>query len=491
LKKKWAGFLLVSMCLTALFPADSLAVSSTNSAASSSVAETALKQLLDRMPQLQGFRIESKEEIPSGYQVYLEKGTKQVRLILDFETGAPKAIGLWETDKNNHSKDGSVHSMDDAALMQTAELFVQHLLGTQEHSYRAYEIVRDSETRVMVYRYVNGIRFDDDYVAIFFDPAGEVANGLLRRSSLYEDHIFPAPTGILDSTAAQQALFAHFRLQYRSVLEEQKLPLASHTGEPRAYLVYAPFLESPIDGLIDAKSGEVSPASELQRFAIQPKGSAPNLRTMEEASSFIQDGFGIDLSTSQTSTKKQNENLYFTWDQERNKIAGMTVHAQSGTLMRLELANPSTAQKLASYSAKEKILTTMALLFPQKNSEVFLEEVNKEPAAGAPWLYRMYENKHGVIVSDHYFEAALNDEVLIIKRYGLPQEHVPDHDNAVEPKLAYEAYLQVHPLELIYTTPTKGEKPILVYIPNGDRNVHIDAVTGKPVREANDKNDKK
>lgn len=486
MKKTWTGFLLVSMCLTALFPADSLAVSSTNSAASSSVAENALQQLLDRMPQLQGFQIESKEEIPSGYLVYLEKGTKIVRLILDFETGAPKAIGLWDTDKNNYSKERSVQSMDDAALMQTAELFVQHLLGTQEHTYRAYEIVRDSETRVMVYRYVNGIRFDDDYVVIFFDPAGEVANGLLQRNGLYEDHIFSAPTGILDSTAAQQALYAHFRLQYRSLLEEQKLPQASQTGETRAYLVYAPFLESPIDGLIDARSGEVSPVSELQRLAIQPKGSAPNLRTLEEASSFMQDGFGIDLSKSQASTKKQNENIYFTWDQERNRIAGMTVHAQSGNLMRLELAKTSPAQKLAPDSAKEKVLATMALLLPQTNSEVFSEEGNKEPVAGAPWLYRIYESKNGVIVSDHYFEAALNDEVLIVKRYGLPQEHVPAPVDSVDPKLAYEAYLQEHPLELIYTTPAKGEKPILVYIPTGDRNVHIDAVTGKPVREAGD-----
>jgi len=249
-------------------------------------------------------------------------------------------------------------------------------------------------------------------------------------------------------------------------------------------LVYAPFLESPIDGLIDARSGEVSPVSELQRLAIQPKGSAPNLRTLEEASSFMQDGFGNDLSKSQASAKQQNENIYFTWDQERNKIAGMTVHAQSGTLMRLELGKPSTVQKLAPDSAKEKVLTTMALLFPQTNSEVLLEEVNKEPVAGAPLLYRIFESKNGVVVSDHYFEAALHDEVLIVKRNGHPQEHVPNPADAVDPKLAYEAYLQVHPLGLIYTTPAKGEKPILVYVPTGDRNVHIDAMTGKPVREA-------
>jgi hypothetical protein len=445
-----------------------------------------LQELLARVPELQGYQVTSKMKLEKDQTLfYLEKGDKMGYIVMDPLMGTPQFISFDLENRNRAEQ--STKRPDDATVTKTAERFVQNVLGTKENAYRAYKNMR-GENRISLYRYVNGVRFTQDFVTIKTNHAGEIISGNFERNGIYEESDFPVPSGIMEKNAAEQILYSRFGLQYINRFVEQA---ESQTGEPkkaRPLITYSPFIGSPTHGQIDARTGAFISVSDVKRVSVQPPRANPALHTVEGAASFIQDYGGMNLSQSKVGVDEDDDKIRYIWKRDRAQLATLQVDPRSGALIHLQQNKPIATELSNSETAREIARRAVEQLLVPTSTEVYVTEgLDWDSLNATPYFYTFYESRNGLIVTDSsYFVTIYYDgrTVRDIRRRGTTPGQLTDPKGVVSPEQAFKAYLHAHPLELIYTIKEKGGKPTLVYQPAGESNVHIDAVTGHEIREA-------
>ena len=449
------------------------------------------------MPELQGYQVIQAMEIEQTYIAYLQKDQAMAIVELDPATGTPVAIRFDQADREPGETTQSTAS--DAELLDRAERFLQQFRGAKEGEYRAYQVLKDSlsvqddadlERRVVLYRYVNGIRFDRDYYMVTLNPAGDVIS-CTHAGPFFTDQQFPAADGLIGVEAANKALYSSFQLQYISRFRESVNVDAAEAGEVRPLLMYAPFTGSPVDGQIDARTGEVYAVNgSPQQVSLQPPPSPLALNTVEGATVFVQNGCGVDLSGLEAKVAREENQIRYRWELGQNNAIELLVNAHTGELILFQGEGMGRQVLVQPEAARETVVRAVEKLLSPAAKEGYIKELidvqgSDDKIYWARYFYIFYESRNGIIVADSGYQVEVNPEtgqVMLIRRTGSPAADLPDPSTAVAPEAAYREYQNVHPLELIYTLQEGSVVPTLVYQPAGDRDVHIDAVAGRAVR---------
>lgn len=446
---------------------------------------------------------------------------------LDAETGR---LFSYEMDNRDWKSDDAP---TETAAKKAADQFLRKLWGTQAKQYRfsqfdnyvTDDMEEDEEPTIgeVTYDlYINNIRVDQFETVVRVDGKGRIVSLDNSAISSVDKSKYPNPKKAISSAKAAEL--------YKNLIDMSLTYVwVGKNEDGHAVLAYEPRFR---EGAIDAFSGEVSDEvdnrilQKAERFQVDAQGVPMVARSREEAESLLTREFGIsfeglkyrpDKYSDDEDEEDERKLVSYEWRTPREADDYLTISLvtdrKTGEVISYHYGNESIDERDPNFTLKEAkqiALDTLQKYVSAEKETLQLSyssspfEHDDIPEWANPddhddyyspynrnYFFRFHDVYQDVEVGFSSYQVEIDPQTGKVASLTFYDEddlsELPDDRDTLSQEEAAEAYLKIHPLEMVYVWPTyydqKRPSPILLYMPSNHDFSYIDAVTGDMIKD--------
>lgn len=228
------------------------------------------------------------------------------------------------------------------------------------------------------------------------------------------------------------------------------------------------------------------------------------IRSNEEASRLLEELSGRHLD-SLAFTKREDESgpdariqKVFHWETEDERRLEVDTDANTGQVVGIWIPRADNRITVSQQEAFKEAVRFLETYVDPGVEEIqvsqIIEPAEANPVSSGDWQFEFIKSHEGVPVLEQDTDEAYIVTVdpstgkangFVNKTQHREEVTLPEKSGAVPVEQAAQAYLAHMPLQLAYTIKgVEGEElvePKLIYIPMGDEDIRIDAITGQAI----------
>ncbi|RNB79496.1 peptidase [Brevibacillus fluminis] len=489
----------------------------------SDAEQATFTRLREALPELNPDAVLSNKGVhSSGYSFLLMNADKEGNQALISMTGQGDALTDYAVESVGNRQE-PVEWAPKTVAVGKADQFLQSMLGEERKQYRETGNY-DNPTYM---RYYNDIPVLEDSLYVAVDKSGRIRQ-YTRSDVVYDPVALPDPSSAVPRQSAEGVLAKNMKLRYIEQVVIKRDPQAGGKPEVRPMLDYTPAVADLQMGIsrslywyIDAVTGKIQYGAGNNGIDYDRRGTNEPItlnagknnqpvmvKTKEEAASLLAKDMGVDVKGLKSGEGKDDDSpsgkkKHFFWETKEGRQIDVTIDAQTGRVVDITIPRVDHNITVSEQVAFKEAIGFLEKFVDRGVTEVQLSQViepgEPNPVSSGSWEFEFIKSHEGVPVLEQYPGEAyiISVDPSTGKVHGFVnrthmQEAValPDKSKAVPVEQAVREYLAYMPLQLAYTVKgAMGERlasPKLVYVPMSDskyadRNITIDAITGKAV----------